>query len=493
MQPELQLLHDALSRHASERPQHIALWGDSLQIDYQSLLAEVRQRQTLLRQQGVEVFALAMENGPEAVLWDLAGLFAGIACVILPPFFSPAQRAHCLQQSSVSLVLADAGMSAELEALGFSHEQPFWRATQPVRGLPLPAGTAKITYTSGTTGAPKGVCLSAAALLRVVRELEQASRSSAPQHYLAVLPLAVLLENLGIYAALLAGATLSVPSQRQLGISGATGVDWPRLFGTMAARGTQSMILVPQLLLGLVVAVERGAFPAAALRFVAVGGARVSADLLARAAKVGLPVFEGYGLSECASVVCLNRPEANRPGTVGRPLPHVQVRLGDDGEVLVKGTTLLGYLGEPEFAGEWWPTGDIGEFDADGYLQLRGRKKHQFVTSFGRNVNPDWVEAELTQRASIAQAFVYGEGMSQNRALLWPRDPACSDALLQAAVDEANAGLPDYARVHYWLRLTEPFTPDNGLLTANGRQRREAILARYREQLCPSLCSSVSA
>lgn len=489
MQPELQHLKHRLQAHAEQQPQRLALWGDSTRVDYRNLLDEVLQREALLRESGVAVFALALENGPHALFWDLAALFAGITCVILPPFFSPAQRVHCLQQSGAALVVAEEALADELQACGYRLDGQFWRPQQAAQGLPIAPGTAKITYTSGTTGSPKGVCLSGEAMLRVARELEQVSRAKAPQQYLAVLPLAVLLENLGIYAALLAGATVSLPSQRQLGISGASGVDWPRLLGMLMARGAQSLILVPQLLLGLVTAIERGAVPASGFRFIAVGGAKVSPDLLQRAARAGLPVFEGYGLSECASVVCLNRPEANRPGSVGRPLPHVQVRLAEDGEVLVQGTTLNGYLGEPAFSGQWWPTGDIGEFDADGYLYLRGRKKHQFVTSFGRNVNPEWVEAELTQRGVIAQAFVHGESLPRNVALLWPLDPACPDDVLASSVAEANQSLPDYARVSSWVRLDQPFTPANGLLTANGRPRREAILARYPHLLTEPVIS----
>ncbi|MND63936.1 Long-chain-fatty-acid--CoA ligase FadD15 [compost metagenome] len=378
--------------------------------------------------------------------------------------------------------MADSTFAGDLEAAGFQNDGLFWRRS--ARGnADLPAGTAKVTYTSGTTGQPRGVCLGAEALLRVAHELEVASRASAPAHYLAVLPLAVLLENLGIYAALLAGACVTLLPQRQLGIRGASGVDWPKLLATLVLSGAESLILVPQLLLGLVTAIERGHLGAGQFRFVAVGGARVSPDLLTRAASVGLPVFEGYGLSECASVVCLNRPGANRPGSVGRPLPHVRVRLADDGEVQVSGCALLGYLGEPPFAGEWWPTGDLGEFDADGYLHLKGRRKHQFITSFGRNVNPDWVEAELTQRGVIAQAFVHGEGLPGNLALLWPLDPACTDQALADAVASANSSLPDYARIKAWHRLERPFSTADGLLTANGRPRREAILAHYRTTL----------
>lgn len=186
-------------------------------------------------------------------------------------------------------------------------------------------------------------------------------------------------------------------------------------------------------------------------------------------------------------MVCLNRPEAHRPGSVGRPLPHVEVRLAEDGEVLIRGSVLLGYLGEAEHTQQWWASGDLGEFDAEGFLYLKGRKKHQFITSFGRNVNPEWVEAELTQRRDIAQAFVHGEAMPHNHALLWPHRSECTDEELAMAVSEANATLPDYAQVHHWTRLNQPFTPANGLLTANGRPRRDAIVERYRAQLTESV------
>lgn len=124
-----------------------------------------------------------------------------------------------------------------------------------------------------------------------------------------------------------------------------------------------------------------------------------------------------------------------------------------------------------------------GLFDDEGYLHLNGRKKHQFITSFGRNVNPEWVEAELTQSGVIAQAFVHGEGMPRNVALLWPLAPGTTDAAIEQAVQHSNASLPDYARVHAWRRLPAPFSVAEHTLTANGRPRREAILQRYQPLL----------
>lgn len=492
MSPELLRFRQILRSHAERHTRRIALWGDHLKLDYATLYAEVVYRQQRLRDEQVSVIALALDNGVEAMLWDLAALFEGLTCVTLPAFFSPAQRAHCLEQSQAQRIIAEPGLETEWLAAGYEKSGEFWRRTfiGPNR---MPAGTAKLTFTSGTTGTPKGVCLSAESLLRVARELNEASKPADPQHHLALLPLAILLENLGCYAALYAGATLSVPSQKALGILGASGVDTPRLLACLASRAPESLILVPQLLQILVTAAEQKAFVTQKVRFAAVGGARVSESLLHRAQRIGLPVYEGYGLSECASVVCLNRPDAQRPGSVGQPLPHIQIRLADDGEVLIKGSPLLGYLGDAPYTEDWWPSGDLGEFDADGFLYLKGRKKHQFVTSFGRNVNPEWVEAELTQRRHIAQAFVYGEALPRNHALLWPHRPDCTDTELAAAVAEANETLPDYAQIHLWTRLPQPFTTANGLLTANGRPRRDAIVAMYRGQLTASVHREESA
>ena len=485
MSPEIERFKETLRHHAEHQPCAIALWGDQSKLDYATLYAEVVNRQQVLRDGCIKTVALALENGVEAMLWDLAVLIEGLACLTLPPFFSPTQRRHCLEQSQPEWVIAEPWLDDELASAGYIRAGSFWHRALPGLNLLL-EGTAKLTFTSGTTGTPKGVCLSAESLLRIAHELDQASRPTGALHHLALLPLAILLENLGCYAALFAGATLSLPRQETLGIQGASSVDVPRLLGCLADRAPESLILVPQLLLMLVSAAEQKAYNAQALRFAAVGGARVSRSLLQRAQHVGMPVYEGYGLSECASVVCLNRPGANCPGSVGRPLPHVQVRLADDGEILVKGSTLLGYLGETPFTDPWWPTGDLGHFDVEGFLHLHGRKKHQFVTSFGRNVNPEWVEAELTQRHLIAQAFVYGEAMPHNHALLWPHRPDCTDEELATAVTQANETLPDYARVHQWTRLDQPFTCANGLLTANGRPRREAIVKRYRAQLTES-------
>ncbi|WP_345794209.1 AMP-binding protein [Thauera sp. JM12B12] len=467
------------------------------------VLAEVEARRAVLDALGAQRVALALDNGADWVAWDLALLASGRVCVPVPGFFSPQQQAHVLDSAGIDTLIGDPAVAARVAgfvavaadagvmrraaetapaatgATASTAGASIFRRTPRSVVPALPAGTVKITYTSGTTGQPKGVCLDAAAQLAVARSLAAVSTACGVERHLCVLPLATLLENVGgVYVALLAGARVDLLPQAALGLAGASGFDVARFMQTLHARQPHSLILLPQLLLALVAAVEQGAARPSSLRFAAVGGARVAPAQLRRAEALGIPAFEGYGLSECASVVCVNTPGACRIGTVGPPLAHAAVRLAADGEVEVRGARMLGYLGEPAPAGEWLPTGDLGHFE-DGFLVLHGRKKHQFVTAFGRNVNPEWVEAELAEQAPIAQAWVHGEALAANVAVIVPRRADCADAEIDAALAAANATLPDYARVQRWLRADAPFTPANGLLTANGRLRRAALVERY--------------
>ena len=457
----------------------IALSEGARSLTYRALLREVERRAALLCDAGAQRVALALDNGIEWVLWDLALLKTRRVAVPLPAFFSATQQAHVLASAGVDTLIADD--PAVFAAAGFVPSRN-GLAQRTIDAPPLPDGTAKITYTSGTTGQPKGVCLSLKAQLAVANSLWLASAPCDIRRHLCVLPLATLLENVaGVYAPLLAGAAIELMPVAEVGLSGATGFDVRRFVAALAASAPNSMILVPQLLFALVAAAEHGAPLPPSLRFIAVGGARVAPSLLQRADALGLPVFEGYGLSECASVVCLNTPDARRIGTVGKPLPHVDVAIGDAGEVRVRGLGMLGYVGEPARDEADLDTGDLGRFD-DGFLVLEGRRKHQFATAYGRKVNPEWVEAELAQQPAIAQAWLYGDALPANVALLVPRRAEVADAALQAAVDAVNATLPDYARAHRWLRAA-PFTSENGLATANGRLRRDALFARYGREI----------
>ncbi len=481
---------EALFTHLLLQGERIAIGEGPRQLSYRQLLDDVQRRSELLRRIGARRVALALDNGIDWLLWDLATLQAGLVCVPLPGFFSAAQQRHVLDSAGVDcLIGTDA---AAYRDLGFVETGDRLLLRPLPRAATLPAGTCKITYTSGTTGQPKGVCLDALTQLQVAHSLVQASATCRVELHLCVLPLATLLENIaGVYAPLLAGARIELLPMAEVGLLGASQFDLPRFLGTLNRVQPHSLILLPQLLLALVSAAERGLPLPASLRFIAVGGGRVAPQLLERAEALGLPVFEGYGLSECASVVCLNTPENRRIGTVGTPLGHLELRLGGDGEVLVKGPRLLGYLGEPAPTDDWLGTGDLGHFE-EGFLVLHGRKKHQFITAYGRNVNPEWVEAELVQQLPIAQAWLHGEALPANVAVLVPRFPDSRDEDLAAAVAAVNRQLPDYARVHHWLRAAQPFSAANQLATANGRLRRAALFQHYqsaiRELLATESC-----
>jgi long-subunit acyl-CoA synthetase (AMP-forming) len=131
----------------------------------------------------------------------------------------------------------------------------------------------------------------------------------------------------------------------------------------------------------------------------------------------------------------------------------------------------------------WVRTGDLGGFDEDGFLHIHGRRKNILITSFGRNVSPEWPESELLAGRSIAQAAVFGEGRAQLMAVLVPVHADDPDVVLDAEVRAANARLPDYARVARWVRADGAFTARNGQATANGRPRRAEIWQAYGERL----------
>lgn len=432
---------------------------------------------------GAQRIASRLDNGPDWLALDLAIRSLDAVHVPLPTFFSPAQVAHALASSGADAVIvpADATLPdafAACPARALDEGLTLLRL-DPDRAA-LPTGTACITFTSGTTGAPKGVCLDAASLLTVAQSLADAAAPLAPKRHLCLMPLSTLLENVaGLYAALISGAEIAVPPLAEVGYTGASGLDVPTLIACLHRYRPDSAILLPQLLLALVMAAEQGTTLPDSLKFLAVGGGRVGPALLARAEALGLPVYEGYGLSECASVVCLNRPGAVRAGSVGKPLPHAKVS-AIDGELFVEGVRCLGYLGEGVLSEGAIATGDLGHIDADGFVHITGRRKNVFITSFGRNVSPEWVESELLQHPAFAQAIVHGEAQPFNIAIVWPRRADLDAASLLEALNDVNRGLPDYAQVRDIVRADAPFSFADGLLTSNGRPRRDAILARYR-------------
>lgn len=491
-----------LAAVASRPPQAEVLIGDDQRWRAGALLAAVDE--LALRVQGCQVLAVLADNGPAWVISDLAALRAGVPQLPLPTFFSAHQLAHLLDQTGADTVLTDqperiAALERGFLVSGRCCGLICLRRARPQSVSPLPAGTAKISFTSGSTGTPKGACLSAAGLIDTARAVSTRLADLPIARHLAVLPLSLLLENsAGVYAALLRGAQLHLPGLQTLGWQGMSGFDPAALMGSIGRAQASSLILVPELLKAWSLALAAGPSTAPdSLCYVAVGGARVASEAIAAARAVGIPAYQGYGLTECGSVVSLNRPgdDGAAGDDVGRPLDHVRVAAVDS-ELHVCSRAFLGYVGEPEQARERdtgrgeassgngmtdFATGDLGEVDAHGHLRLSGRRKNLLITSFGRNVSPEWVEAALLAQAPILQAIVVGDGQRSLRAVVVPL-PGASAAAVADAIAAANASLPDYARIGGWIAAS-PFSLQNGLATGNGRPLRSAILQRHAEQL----------
>jgi long-chain acyl-CoA synthetase len=480
---------EALREHARADPDRVAIDDGVECLSYAQLLDAAQRLADRLTSFSPRMIGLLADNGVGWVVTDLAAMLADVPITPLPLFASTTQISHVLRSAGIDCVVTDRQdrlcealpARAQLTLAPMRGHLLAVRLTDPTPAAAVPERCWKVTFTSGTTAEPKGVCLARDAIERTAEALRQASAGTDADRHLCVLPLATLLENIGgVYAPLLAGATACVPPLSSLGFDGSSRLDIARLLAALHEWRATSAIVVPQILAAMVAAIGAGAQRPRELRFLAVGGAALASGVLEGALALGLPVHEGYGLSECASVVAVNRPGACRPGSVGQPLPHLRVELARDGEIIVHGDVFLGYLGDGFEASRRnsYATGDIGYFDEAGYLHVTGRKRNVFITSFGRNVAPEWVESELVAQGSILQAAVFGEARPFNAAVIVPRASATEEAV-SAAVDRVNEQLPDYARVGAWIVASEPFSSDNGQSTPNGRPRREAISKAY--------------
>jgi len=475
---------------ATLQPSASPLQRSAVALTTSDLREEAAALRDVLASLGTRVLATLLDNSPAWAAADEAAALAGAVHVPLPLFFSEPQIAHALGAAAVDTLLVPASAAARWPHSAGAQQKiaggSFALLRIAATPVPIPAGTVKITFTSGSTGAPKGVCLSAAALDAVRDGLVAALAPLHIERHLCALPLAVLLENVaGLMAPMAAGASCVVLPLAQLGLAGSSSFDPERFHATVCEHEPNSLILLPQMLRAWAGFLARTARRAPnSLRIVAVGGAAVGAPLLAAARGLGIPAYEGYGLSEGASVQTLNLPGADRAGSAGRPLPHARVRIADDGEIEVGGSLFSAYLGQAEAPpGAWWRTGDLGSLDADGFLHVTGRRKNLLITGFGRNVAPEWVETALRGENAVAEAVVFGDAEPSLSAVLWPSSRDRDDSQLQGAVDAANATLPDYARVQRWTRARAAFDADSGFATSNGRPQRAAIWKAHRDSL----------
>ena len=409
---------------------------------------------------------------------------------------------------------------------------------------------ATLIYTSGTTGEPKGVMLTHANLSSNSIESLRSHVVQPGDLGLEFLPLSHVYERTVGYGYLSKGVTIAyvenieTVAQALLEVHPTMAAAVPRLFekiyGGIIEKGRREHGLKRKIFdwaLGvahdcvpwraynkapsstlkmrwaiadkLVFSKIRAGLGGRLRTFVS-GGAPLSPELAEFFWSVGVPVYQGYGLTETSPVVTSNRPGDQKVGTVGRPIPTVQVRIADDGEILVKGTCVMqGYFGRPEATKAvlspdgWLATGDIGRLDADGYLIITDRKKELIKTAGGKYVAPAPIENSLKTSPYILNAIVVGdqrkfcsvlvvlnapvaqmEAKKQGREFAAPsqmlNDSWVRD-LLSAEIERLTANLAQYEKPKRFAVLEQDFTTANGELTHTLKMRRRVIEERYKD------------
>lgn len=462
------------------QPLDIALLNDDKSVTFSEL--ELITQYVADQIDGYEsnVIASLMDNSLAWVVFDLALISSKKVHLPLPPFFTEEQRNYASKSAGAQILVSDVpldGLDLIDQFNVFGSELFVYK--QDVEQVNLHVGTQKITFTSGSTGQPKGVCLSLENQLTVAKSLKEKIAVPWPKH-LSVLPFSVLLENVaGIYAPLLAGGKVIVSSLTQLGFSGTSLSDPTAFLTRIGTTNPETMILVPELLKVLVLSASTGWTAPASLSFVAVGGAQVPKTLLETAQAFNIPAFQGYGLSEAGSVVALN--VGTQDGSVGEILSHLEAKIVD-GELCVKGPLFLGYLGQPSFnQGQWLATGDLVEMDEERVV-ISGRSKNLIISSLGRNISPEWPESALQSAPWLLQCVVFGEAQPFLVAVIYAL-PTITNEQIEKHVEQINLQLPAYAKVNRWFRLNTPMSPESGLLTANGRPKRDAIALHFQDEI----------
>ncbi len=450
----------------------------------------------------------------------------------------------------VRVVGLDSGLAEGLPGL---EELPLPRKKVPEVPAPVTASDlASIIYTSGTTGEPKGVMLSHGNFTSQVNAVKALYPITERDITMSFLPLSHVFERTVDYVFFYFGSQINyvesierVPTQLTE-IRPTIMVSVPRLYERSYIKilakisqegGAKKRLFDWGLRVGRRVreaawhheaasAFQRGQYAVARsrifskvverlggrLRFSISGGAPLAREVAEFFDIVGVPILQGYGLTESSPVIAANRVEANRLGSVGLVLPGVEVRIAPDGEILCSGpNVMLGYWNQPEATAEtvdadgWLHTGDVGYLDGEGFLFITDRKKDIIVTSGGKNVAPQPIEGRLGATPYIAQAVLMGDKYPYLTALIVPNfenlqthleslgvrglDHAAMAArpetsgLIEETVKTVNAGLAAHERIRRFTVLSREFSQEEGELTPTMKVRRRVVSERYREAI----------
>jgi len=513
--------------------------------------------------------AILSENRPEWTIADFAGLSLGAVVVPIYPTLTGEQTAFLLQDSGARVIFVSSEVQLQkvltirdqtpLEKIivmdtvetahaasmhRLMHAGPQARDEQfDAEALAVaPGDLATMIYTSGTTGTPKGVMLTHGNIAANIACWLETFRFKAGGLAVSFLPLSHVTARNVDFGLLCQGVTLAyVPFIDQLPralleVRPTIFVGVPRVYEKVHAQVDLKAAGFPNRLIYRWVRsvgnahrqeILQGRTPTAPswkiahqLLFSKVraglggrvevfisGGAPLGRDLAAWYADIGIRIHEGYGLTETAPVIAVNTPEAHKLGTVGKPLPNVQVRIAEDGEILVRGPSVFaGYWNRPEdtrnaFVEGWFKTGDIGNLDSDGFLSVTDRKKDLIKTSGGKFIAPQPLENSLKHNPLVAEAVVLGDKRKFPAVLIAPHFPLLEDwaranrvecasredliahpkvcALYEGIVHDLNLGLARFEQLKKVLLVAEEFSAANGLLTASFKLRRRAAEQHY--------------
>jgi long-chain acyl-CoA synthetase len=415
-----------------------------------------------------------------------------------------------------------------------------------------PDSVCTIVYTSGTTGDPKGVVLTHDAFVFECGAIADALKMGPDDEQLLFLPLAHIFAKVLMFAAIRLGYVTSfaegIPKVVQnIGEVKPTFMgSVPRIYekvytkvvsGAEQAGGLKKKIFDWSVSVGQEVSGERqaGREPTGLLafkygiatklvfsklhtlfggrlRFFISGGAPLSKDIAEFFHAAGILVLEGYGLTETTAATHINRSDAYKFGTVGQALESVEVKVAEDGEILMRGRNIMReYFGKPDATAEsldgdgWFHSGDIGEIDDLGFLRITDRKKDLIVTAGGKNIAPQMLENSLKVSPYISQAMVHGDKrkflaalitLDEDTAKAWAGDNGIQFKdladlsqhpkvfeLIQGEVDKRNAELPSYERIKKFAILEQDLSQEAGELTPTLKVKRKAVTERYRSLL----------
>lgn len=404
---------------AARNPEGPCIEDDHGQLDNQDFLVRVRNAAAALRAHGIgagNVVAVILPNRLELVVIMFAAWRLGAAVTPVNPGLTDAEARHQIEDSGATVVIAEGAHAlGTLDLAALAEPSGAGRDT-PAASAPAPDSLALIIYTSGTTGRPKGVMLDHANVAAMCRMIIDGLGLDESDHSLLVLPLFhVNGIVVSVLSPLLAGGRATVAGR----FSAST------FFASVERVRPTYFSAVPAIYAMLVALPAEVRPDTSSLRRVICGAAPMPAELIARFEdRFGVPVVEGYGLSEGTCASTLNPPGGPRkPGTVGLPLPGQTVAVmdgegnllddGSAGEVVVRGPNVMrGYLGLPDETARtvvdgWLHTGDVGRFDADGYLVLVDRIKDLIIRG-GENIYPKEIENVLHSHPAVLEAAVVG-------------------------------------------------------------------------------------